>query len=920
MLNKLQKPSLSNSFMITVIILSILFSCVFALIWLQSAIEQFHINAARMETDYIKSQRQQLKYEVDQAINYITYEKSRTEERLKNAIRERVYDAYSLANDIYNEYRETKSLSEIEEMVVNVLRSIRFNNGRGYYFAADINGMFKLSADSPDMEGKNSLDVKDSLGRPVVRDMIRLVKEKQEGFYQYTWSKPNTETGQFPKIAFVKYLEPFGWFIGTGEYLDDVTSDIQQEVIKRIEEIRFGKDGYVFAGTYQGLSLTRPAKNKNMWDIQDENGIKIVQELISKAKTGGGFVEYVMPRLEGLPGTPKLSYADKFDDWQWYVGAGIYVDEIAASLTRLRSELKEQVKSSLFKIGITLLGMILFSISIGIFLQRRLNMSLGSFSDFFSISSTELSKISPENLKYREFVALAESANQMVDARQAADRALRESHEWYKKILESVPSGIVVIDSNDRKIVDINPRGCEMVGLEKTAIINRLCHNFICPNEEGRCPILDLNQTADNAERLLLRNDGQKMPILKTVNRAILDGREFIIEGFLDLSDKKRLESQLQQAQKMEAIGVLAGGIAHDFNNILSAIIGYTELAILDIGAESCAGDLEEALRAALRAKDLVKQILAFSRQTDEGKVPVRVGLVVKEAIKFLRATIPSTLQVIARIDEDSGEVLASATEIHQIIINLCTNSAHAIGDRTGAIEVAVQEAIIEKLDNHYFDDLEIGRYIKISIKDTGDGISSEVMKRIFEPYFTTKEKGVGTGLGLAVVHGIVKRSGGAIRVESEAGKGTTFHIYLPRVHMSPVVQAEQKKASLGRGERILYIDDEKSLADMGQRILEQLGYKVVSRTSPIEALELFKAKPDHFDLVITDQTMPGMTGDALAEELMRVRPDIPVVLCTGYSNLMDPARARDKGIRAFLMKPVVMSDIAGVIQKVLNE
>jgi CheY-like chemotaxis protein len=368
----------------------------------------------------------------------------------------------------------------------------------------------------------------------------------------------------------------------------------------------------------------------------------------------------------------------------------------------------------------------------------------------------------------------------------------------------------------------------------------------------------------------------------------------------------------------MEAIGALAGGIAHDFNNILSAIIGYTELAMLNDASAACAAELNQALIAASRAKDLVKQILAFSRQTDEERVPVKVGAVVKEAVKFLRATIPSTIEMNIRIPEAPGAVLANSVELHQIVMNLCTNAVHAIGERGGLLEVDVQNVEIDPAPKNDLIELDPGSFVRVSVKDTGQGITPDLLERIFDPYFTTKEKGVGTGLGLAVVHGIVTKSGGAVKVESTPGVGTTFHVYLPRVDRAPPLNADPPESVVGGFERILFVDDEKMLVDIGGKIMERLGYRVVSRTSPLEALELFRAKPDHFDLVVTDQTMPGMTGDALAKELMRIRPDIPIVVCTGYSQGLDPERAKQRGIKAFVMKPILIHDIAAAIRKAL--
>jgi CheY-like chemotaxis protein len=368
----------------------------------------------------------------------------------------------------------------------------------------------------------------------------------------------------------------------------------------------------------------------------------------------------------------------------------------------------------------------------------------------------------------------------------------------------------------------------------------------------------------------------------------------------------------------MEAIGALAGGIAHDFNNILSAIIGYTELAMLNEGAEHCRAELTQALLAANRARDLIKQILAFSRQTDEERMPIRVGLVVKECVKFIRATIPSTIEIRTRIDEKAGTVLANSVELHQIIMNLCTNALHAMGEGSGTLEITVDGTQIDEAGKQGAVGLDVGPYVRVSVRDTGGGIPPEIVGKIFDPYFTTKAKGVGTGLGLAVVHGIVRKSGGAIQVESVPAQGSTFHILLPRVEQPSAAQVEPTGVPVGGSERILFVDDEMMLAGIGQQMLKRLGYDVVARTSPVEALELFKAKPDHFDLVVTDQTMPGMTGDALARQLMRIRPRLPIIICTGYSQSIDEKKAAEMGIRGFVMKPILIDRIAAAVRKAL--
>ena len=510
----------------------------------------------------------------------------------------------------------------------------------------------------------------------------------------------------------------------------------------------------------------------------------------------------------------------------------------------------------------------------------------------------------------------------VTEQKQAKD-ALVESEVKFRSLFDLSPQAIALVHMESSAIEDVNDKFCKLFKLQRTKIIGK------SPVDLGFYTKTKRNQFTSSLEKTgkligfemnFTAGDGSILNTLMFSRLINIKGEEYILTIFHDQSEQKRLESQLQQAQKMEAIGALAGGIAHDFNNILSAITGYIELAMLSEGSQNCDNELKEALKASNRAKDLVKQILAFSRQTDEERMPVRVGLVVEEAVKFLRATIPTTIDIKTCNDEKSGAVLANTAELHQIVMNLCTNAVHAIEGKEGILQIDVQNTEIDHTQKDDFIGLDLGPYTRVSISDTGAGIHPEALERIFNPYFTTKEKGVGTGLGLAVVHGIVKKYGGAIKVESKPGKGSTFHIYLPRVDQPAPRRIEQKEIPLGGSERILFVDDEKMLVDIAQKVLNRLGYDVAARTSPIEALELFKAKPDYFDLVITDQTMPGMTGDLLAKELMRIRPDLPVIICTGYSQTIDQKRADDKGIKGFVMKPILINDIADAIRKALNK
>ena len=370
----------------------------------------------------------------------------------------------------------------------------------------------------------------------------------------------------------------------------------------------------------------------------------------------------------------------------------------------------------------------------------------------------------------------------------------------------------------------------------------------------------------------------------------------------------------------MEAIGTLAGGIAHDFNNILSSVLGYTELALDDAEEGTrLRTNLKTVLSAGERARDLVQQILAFSRQSEKTFGPIQVKLITKEALKLLRAILPTTIEIRQDIQSDSM-VLGDPTQIHQILLNLCTNADHAMREKGGILEVTLVDVELDSLFTAKHPDIKPGTHLRLMVRDTGRGIPPLILDRIFDPFFTTKDKSEGTGMGLSVVHGIVKAHGGAITVQSEPGKGAIFNVFLPVIEKTIVREAPIEKSIPTGTERVLVVDDEEALVNTHRQMLEGLGYEVVTRTSSIEALELFKARPDRFDLVITDMTMPNLTGSELALKLAKIRPDIPIILCTGFSHEITAEKSKEMGIKEFLLKPILREVMAETVRRVLDE
>ena len=508
-------------------------------------------------------------------------------------------------------------------------------------------------------------------------------------------------------------------------------------------------------------------------------------------------------------------------------------------------------------------------------------------------------------------------------------KALTESEMRSRMILQTAMDGFWRLDAAGR-LLEVNEAYCRMSGYGHHELIGM------------RIDQLETNQTPEEVEAALKRvqqgeylsfetvhrrKDGSLLDLeVSTQMRHGSDGSE-IIAFLRDITERKRaeeetrrLQAQLMQAQKMEAIGTLAGGIAHDFNNILGAILGYAEMVQDACPAHSTvAHDIEQVLKAGNRAKELVKQILAFSRQAKADQVPLQPALIIKEAVKMLRSSLPATITIRQDLSPDAGFILADPTQIHQIMMNLCTNALHAMELEGGILTVSLRKKELGRDDVVDMPHMKPGKYLQLSIQDTGIGISPEIRERIFDPYFTTKEVGKGTGMGLSIVHGIAQSLGGSIVCDSRPGAGTVFNLFLPAVEGHALQEGGAAENIPTGHEHILLVDDEEILVEMGKTLLERLGYRVTARKNSIEALTTFQNQPEAFDLIITDQTMPGMTGIDLSRRILQIRPEIPILLCTGYSSLISEEKALALGIRGFIMKPLTNKDIAVSIRKLLN-
>jgi len=884
--------------------------------------QEFNQRAEEMRTDYVLQQKAMIKDEVERAVKYIEFHRSQSEQKAKDAVQQRVHEAYAIAQNIYQQNRSSKSDAVIQQMIIDALRPIRFNNGKGYYFSTRLDGVEILFADKPEMEGMNLLNFKDTTGKFVIKDMIDIAKQSGEGFYDYYWTKPKEEGNFYKKIAFIKLFEPFDMFIGTGLYVDDMEAVIKEELLVDIDRIRFGKDGYIFVGQWDGLSLAGPGKGKNFINIEDADGKMVVKALIYTAREGGGFVEYRMPSVSNKVNELKISYTKGIDAWQWYVGSGVYVDDVEADIAELQVAGKQKLQmwieiSVLVTVVIVIIFLILFRIG-----RRLLGSDVALFVNFFNQPAYSDREIDLKKVRFEEFYQMAGSANKMLRDKNEAQRIELEEKEQLDVTLRSIGDGVITTDLNG-KIILMNRIAEELTGWCETDAVGQLLTDvFNTVNANSRKPVENpANKVLTSGQivllernSVLLSKDGTEYSIEDSA--APIRSSDSKIKGvilvFRDVTTQLKKDQELFKSRKLESIGILAGGIAHDFNNLLTSVFGNIEMAKMVLSTDEKAYKfLESAVRSVESATNLTKQLLTFAKGGDPIKETLSIGEVISEAAQFSLHGSNTKLQI--DFAQDLWPVEADKGQLSQVISNLVINAQQAMPDG-GTIHI----------NGHNIKTTE-GALVQITVQDEGEGIAPEYLDKIFDPYFSTKSQG--SGLGLASAHSIISKHNGTISVDSKLNEGTTFTFYLPAAdnleEMGDAILEKIESSSLfDSGAHILVLDDEDDVREVIGMMLEEMGHKVSYAIDGEEAITKYREAQQNnspYDAVITDLTIPGgMGGQEASREILQLDPQAKIIVSSGYATDPVMANYEEYGFLGRVVKPFRLSELQQVVQQVL--
>jgi len=894
------KSSIQAKFLNKMIIIVFVSIGLWCLIWIHDEYSTFKAESDSLREEYIRSQKIILKKEVASVVRYINDIRIQSEQKLEVALKERVYQAHQIAMNIYQQNADSKALPEIQKMIKDALRNIRFNGGRGYYFAGSMDGVDHLYPVRPEIEGTNLIDLQDLRGNFAIRDEIQVVKTKNEGFVKHFWPKPGKDPSQsYPKISFVKHFKPLNWYLGTGEYLDDANEQIQNEVLTRIVSLRFQTEGYFFGSTYQGDPLFSSGKittgSASVWNLTDPDGVKIIQEQRKAVESSeGGFVSYTWEKLNTSVPSPKISFVQGISEWEWTIGAGIYLDTIEKTISEnkalLIAGLKKRITRSLLVLVILLCLIYLWSRRISIQIRKSVN----SFSSFLSKSSIDSTPINPDIIELKEFREIAISTNKMLADRKQAQEDLIESENLFSLFMDYLPAMVFIKDEKSKTLF-VNKHMNDVLGAKEW--IGKTSFDLF-PKDLAEAMIADDKKTFAEGYQSVIEKVPDKFGINHIyqtykfkINRS---EKPPLLGGIaLNITKNKEAEAEKLNAQKIATeqgkhamVGQIAGKIAHDFNNILGIIMGNTELSLIDCKDMTTKKTLELIFEQTIRGKNLTKNLIAFAKDHEPKQVFFRIS----EKIDLVLTLMRKDLEGIDLVKEESRgvpELLADPGMIEHAIVNLIQNAIHALS-------LTKNPRIIIRT---YSRDSQI----YFEIEDNGCGIPKENLEDIYGPSFTLKgNKDVtgayktnikGTGYGMSNVKKYIHQHKGTILVASDLGVGTKFTIGLPVIRKE-LTHEEKTKI---RNEKayfekyILLVEDETAISNIQYSVLTQApcNHKVDIANNGQVAIDLFER--NKYDFVSLDYILSGdINGMDIYNHIRSINKTIPILFISGNIEFLE--------------------------------
>ncbi len=798
-----KKVGLINLLRWLFVVALVLLAVILSVFQIGESYRQFERQSAAIREEFIDNQKALVKREVERVVGRISQVRATAAGKAKNRIMLRVNEAHAIAENIFNRQRDRKSNVEIKELIKEALRPIRFNDGSGFYFIIDAEGTNELCSASCSLEGLNVLDHRDYQGRYIIREMLEIADLKGEGFYHHFSMKPDTSGADHRKLSFIKRFAPYNWIIGSGVYFSDIEQNLQQELLEEIGKIRFGEqeNGYIFVVSYEGLMLMHDVKRhligKNIWNMTDPNGVKIVQEERKAVQNhDGGFISYVWDKPSSQKTSlnvtfqkpsPKTTFMKGIDDWQWMIGAGVYLDDCERDIAFLHSEQRQKLKLVILGIVATTLVVILLFLFLVTIVSRYLGRDYEAFIHFFSRAADSDEEINRDQLKFNEFYELSGYANQMLKDKTEALCKLADERERLEVTLHSIGDAVITTDTEGR-VVMLNPVAEKLTGWQQRSALSKFVDKIFrivnkTTGESQLCPVKEVLEKKEIVElenhTLLLSRDGSEYDIEDSA-APIQDSNNNLIGVvlvFRDVTAKLKSEREILRSRQLESIGTLAGGIAHDFNNLLTGVYGNISLAknLLESHDQAFAF-LNASEKSMSRATDLTQQLLTFAK----GGVPITKLQAIDEIIKETAEFSLRGSSVKLHIDIADGLWSADVDEgqLSQVISNLVINAQLAMPGKGGNIYLRA-ENICNPKDGVI--PLAAAKLLKITVEDEGCGIAPDLIDKIFDPYFTTRE--LGNGLGLSTCHSIISQHEGLLTFTSEIGQGSVFIIYLPAVH-----------------------------------------------------------------------------------------------------------------------------------------